>query len=316
MSSKIEKCPICGEDADFNVGFLNARYDSVYGGQCARCGRVHVTQQVVNKLRETKTLHLLLAFFRRYPGSDPPLVTPETVDESIAGMPVLRTVPEKMNGLLKLLVESSLPPGAPAPFDALMDYPLVFAANWGEASFLLEQLSQRGFVRFVTPLKTGYVLVTADGYERMEQIEAASYKSTRNAFVAMWFDKSRDLIYNQAIEPAIREAGYQPIRIDKTEHVNRIDDEIITQLKQSRFLVADFTAQRAGVYYEAGFMHGFGRNVIWMVEKSELDKVHFDVRQYNFIDYDSWSDAKSRLYYRIMALEGKGPGPTTVWTSP
>jgi len=189
----------------------------------------------------------------------------------------------------------------------------VFAADWQEASYLLGQLSVR---RFVTPVTgTGKVQVTADGYERAEELEAAAYKSTRNAFVAMWFDKSRDLIYNQAIEPAIREAGYQAIRIDKKEHVNRIDDEIIAQLRQSRFLVADFTAQRAGVYYEAGFMHGLGRNVIWMVEKSELDKVHFDVRQYNFIDYDSWSEAKSRLYYRIMSVEGKGPGPTTVWTS-
>jgi hypothetical protein len=55
-------------------------------------------------------------------------------------------------------------------------------------------------------------------------------------------------------------------------------------------------------------MHGLGRNVFSMVEKRELEKVHFDVRQYNFIDYDSAADAKSRLHYRIMAVEGKGPG--------
>jgi nucleoside 2-deoxyribosyltransferase len=224
-------------------------------------------------------------------------------------MPILRTVPEKMNGLLKALAESELPPGTPIAFDFQRDYPLIFAANWREAQFLLGELSSR---RFVSPAgNTGRYQLTADGYERVEQLEAASHKSTRNAFVAMWFDKSRDLIYTEAIEPAIREAGYMAIRIDRTEHVNRIDDEIIAQLRQSRFLVADFTGQRAGVYYEAGFMHGLGRNVFWMVEKAEIGKVHFDVRQYNFIDYDSSSEAKSRLNYRIMAVEGRGPMPAT-----
>jgi hypothetical protein len=307
MSGKIEKCPLCEQPADINFG--SAKADPAqggYGGPCARCGRIRVMQEVVSKFRETKTLYLLSAFFRRYPASEAPLLTMENVDELISAMPVLRTVPEKMNGLLTILANSKHPPGAPITFDPQTDYPLVFAANWQEADFLLGQLSVRGFVMAIAG--AGKVQLTADGYERAEQLEAASYKSTRNAFVAMWFDKSRDFIYNEAIEPAIREAGYQAIRIDKKEHVNRIDDEIIAQLRQSRFLVADFTGQRAGVYYEAGFMHGLGRNVFWIVQKQELEKVHFDLRQYNFIDYDSSSDARSRLYYRIMAVEGKGPG--------
>lgn len=170
------------------------------------------------------------------------------------------------------------------------------------------QLSVRGLVMPITG--SGGVHVTATGYEKIEELEAASYKSSRNAFVAMWFDESLDSIYSEAIEPAIRDAGYEPIRIDKTEHVNRIDDEIISQLRQSRFLVADFTGQRPGVYYEAGYMHGLGRKVFWMVRKPQLHDVHFDVRQYNFIDYDSSSDARLRLFNRIMANEGRGPVPT------
>jgi len=308
----IDKCPICNQAADFNLGYVAGDiWNGGYAGLCARCGNVHIMKQVIDKFRETNTLYLLSAFFRLYPGDKPPLVTSENVDGLIAGVPIMKSVSEKMNGLLKLLVNSKVPPGAEIPFDPMTNYPLVFAANGQEATYLLGQIHHRGFIRMNAGAR---IQVTADGYERVEQLEAASFKSTHSAFVAMWFDKSRDLIYNEAIEPAIRDAGYHAVRIDKTEHVNRIDDEIIAQLKQSRFLVADFTAQRAGVYYEAGFMHGLGRNVIWMVEKSELDKVHFDLRQYNFIDYISWSDAKSRLYYRIMALEGKGPGPTTVWT--
>jgi len=126
----------------------------------------------------------------------------------------------------------------------------------------------------------------------------------------MWFDESMDDLYERAIEPAIRDAGYDPLRIDRYEHVNRIDDEIIGQIRRSRFMVADFTGQRFGVHFEAGMMMGLGRTVIWLCDRKDLDegKLHFDVRQFNFIAYESIEDAKNRLYHRILAIEGEGPG--------
>jgi hypothetical protein len=309
VSGRLDKCPLCDGIAEFNVGYSATLGTTGYGGRCERCGSVHVTEETVALLKQSDTRYLLSAFFRRHTEGSTPLVTSKNVDEHIASMPLLRTVPEKMNGLLKLLVHAKLPPGSPISFDNWKDYPLVFAASGFEAGFLLEQLKSR---KFLEPLRGNSELyVTADGYERVEQLEATSYKSTRNAFVAMWFDKSQDAIWKDAIEPAIRDAGYQPIRIDMTDHVNRIDDEIIAQLRQSRFLVADFTGQRPGVYYESGFMHGLGRHVIWLVEKSALKDVHFDVRQYNFIAYDGPEEAKVRLFNRNLAVEGRGPGPAT-----
>ena len=76
-------------------------------------------------------------------------------------------------------------------------------------------------------------------------------------------------------------------------------------------MVADFTGQRHGVYFEAGMMQGIGRTVIWMCRKNEIrESLHFDVRQFNFIDYESAAEAKDRLYRRILALEGEGVGAT------
>lgn len=72
-------------------------------------------------------------------------------------------------------------------------------------------------------------------------------------------------------------------------------------------MVADFTRQRAGVYFEAGFMLGMGRTVIWMCQKDEMAQLHFDTRQYNFIDYETAPAGKKRLYDRILAIEGEGP---------
>jgi nucleoside 2-deoxyribosyltransferase len=147
--------------------------------------------------------------------------------------------------------------------------------------------------------------LTSKGWEELERIEQSGAESS-NAFIAMWFDSIQDEV-NKSIQSAIVAAGYIPIRIDEQEHVNKIDDEIIARIRQSKFLVADFTGQRNGVYFEAGFMLGLGRPVIWLCNKSDLEKVHFDTRQYNTIVYDDLENMRSKLQFRIEAIMGKGP---------
>lgn len=110
------------------------------------------------------------------------------------------------------------------------------------------------------------------------------------------------------IEPAIRNAGYDPKRIDQHEHVNRIDDEIVAMIRRSRFVVADFTGQRGGVYFESGFALGLGLRVIWLCREDQLNDVHFDTRQYNFLVWkpDEYAYLAKRLQNRIEATLGRG----------
>lgn len=69
----------------------------------------------------------------------------------------------------------------------------------------------------------------------------------------MWFDQSLLEAWLNGFSAGIHDAGYVPTRIDNKEHANKICDEIIVEIRRSRFVVADFTGQRNGVYYEAGF---------------------------------------------------------------
>ncbi len=136
----------------------------------------------------------------------------------------------------------------------------------------------------------------------------------------MWFDESMDNIYENAIKPAIEEAGYEPYRIDKREHNNKIDDEIIAEIRRSRFIVADFTHNedkevrgdedkgvRGGVYYEAGFAHGLNIPVVFTCKESLKKKIHFDTRQFNHIFWKDPEDLKKQLIDRIGATIGQGP---------
>ena len=87
----------------------------------------------------------------------------------------------------------------------------------------------------------------------------------------MWFDKSMDGLYERGIAPAIEATGYNPLRIDRKDFLGKIDDEIIAEIRHSRFVVADFShgkdGVRGSVYYEAGFAHGLGIPVIYLCRK-------------------------------------------------
>ena len=109
--------------------------------------------------------------------------------------------------------------------------------------------------------------------------------------------------YESGIEPAVKDAGFTPIRIDQKEHNNEIPDEIIAEIRDCEFMVADFTGQRAGVYYEAGFAMGLGRKVIWCCRKDEIDSglLHFDTNHKNHIAWTAPAELRERLYRRIRA---------------
>ena len=154
-------------------------------------------------------------------------------------------------------------------------------------------------------------VVTVFGYAQIA--EAATYSASAQAFIAMWFHQSTDNAYYQGIAPAVEEAGYSPLRIDKKPDVVKIDDEIIAEIRRSRFLVADFTQHereaRGGVYYEAGFAEGLGIPVMYTCHKDVVDSnnLHFDTRQFAHIVWETSEELRVGLLNRIQARIGQGP---------
>ncbi|MFZ4580557.1 MAG: hypothetical protein ACOYOB_19405 [Myxococcota bacterium] len=84
-----------------------------------------------------------------------------------------------------------------------------------------------------------FAWLTPGGWDRFDVL--ARGVDSSQAAVAMWFDKSMDDVFDEAIKPAIGAAGYVALRIDRKDHNNRIDDEIELEIKRSAFVVADMT---------------------------------------------------------------------------
>lgn len=180
-----------------------------------------------------------------------------------------------------------------------------YSTNFDDVQFLGQVLVDEGLLAYRA--SGGTYAISSKGYLHLDANRARPVQSSQG-FVAMWFSTEMRDAYEKGLQAGVLRAGYDPLRIDKVEHVNKIDDEIIRQINGSRFMVADFTGHRGGVYFEAGYAMGLSIPVFWTCRKSDMASLHFDIRQFNCIDWESPEELAKRLAVRIEAV--MGPGPT------
>lgn len=273
---------------------------------------------------------------QRMLGVPVPRITPDEVQRAKERDPL--PVHKRAERLLRLFVNQSSSIGAVLEILALGlirgkakdEFKLTQSAlAWSESTtdeelgILTDYLAEQGWIKKGKEIHDGirpYISrygaylcrVEVPGYSHIEEIRTNPDSS--QCFVAMWFDDSMDDVYEKGFRAAIEAAGYTPLRIDqKPDLIGKIDDAIIVEIRRSRFIVADFThgetGARGGVYYEAGFAHGLGLDVIFTCRKDMMDKVHFDTNHFNHIlwEKENLEDLCKQLTARIKARIGQGP---------
>ncbi|MFT5885377.1 MAG: nucleoside 2-deoxyribosyltransferase [Arcticibacterium sp.] len=219
-----------------------------------------------------------------------------------------KTPEEKANSLLKYLYKHQ-------PFDGgLVKLPeetpkevlaksLYFRNREEMNNYILVLYSQGYIDGKEANSKDGHYLVlirfTFDGLSKVIQINEQASQSKR-AFVAMSFSPDQRET-RETIKNAIKECGYDPILIDEVRinSETTINDAMLSEIKQCKFLVADFTQLKNGVYFEAGYALGLGKPVIYLCRTSDFENAHFDTNHYAHILYDDLSFLKERLRDRI-----------------
>ncbi|UDF29946.1 UNVERIFIED_ORG: hypothetical protein LHK14_01105 [Roseateles sp. XES5] len=225
----------------------------------------------------------------------------------------------RRDGLLKAIRDHSPGLGDSVHYRGSEFLPYILAET--ESLQLMEVSALVSFCvhdRLLSAYSRDDIALTFKGYSRLEELSLKSSSATQ-VFVAMWFGPEVAQAYSDGIALAVEDAGYKPMRIDQKEHNNKIDDEIIAEIRRSRFLVADFTCglldsggaltaiPRGGVYYEAGFAQGLGIPVIWCCREDHIGHVHFDTRQFNHITWSTPAELREKLRNRIGAVIGDGP---------
>ena len=356
MNSEVMACPIWGSSHRAEVGYVDQTRMLLVGDSPRTGGKYAVSEVLVNSEIKHMTDHKKARLTtwlvdQRLHGNDMPVVTQEILTNVQYRhlLPVAErayrllkfiaskspAISDKVNLISKLsapkewIPASKMPlhirlPGVPEPkpkTETAEQFNPIFleALAWTESTseeeiaYLAEYLEWRGWI--ARPTAARYYEVTIVGHERIAE-EGINVDSSQ-VFVAMWFDDSMNEAFDRGIEPAVVDTGYSSLRIDRKEHINKIDDEIIAELRRSRFLVADFThgkgGARGGVYYEAGFAHGLNLPVIFTCHQDSLETLHFDTEHYSHIVWTHPEDLHQKLKNRILAVIGEGPG---LYTSP
>lgn len=237
------------------------------------------------------------------------MLTSFFLEEVITTLPSYSPL-EKQNKLLRAIELLTDYPGKEVVLIPEHATSLAWAQNENEFRYYLKSLMERGLLEMVNAGKRSLsdplypMTITAKGWEHLE-IHVSNLASKTQAFVAMSFGRDLLPVYKNAIAPAIEVTGYRPYRVDSSPHIDRIDAKIIAEIRNSRFVVADVTQQKSGVYYEAGFAYGLGLPVIWCVRHDDLKNVHFDTRQYSHIVWQSEPELREKLEDLILATIGR-----------
>ncbi|MCH9031222.1 MAG: hypothetical protein IIB00_03045, partial [candidate division Zixibacteria bacterium] len=213
-----------------------------------------MTTQAISEIANAKDKHLLSGYLRERDlvKRARPLFTSDSVPQILAACPK-----EPLDRLDKFLLNISRMSGNVADVvhvEPAADYPLGYCKGQAEFGMLIKFLREDKLLRENEP--NNALVISPAGWRRVKEIKESDRSESIQAFVAMSFSKDRKYIYDDAIAPAIKESGYTPYRIDADDSLTKIDNEIIAQIRRSRFVVADFTGQRQAVYFETGFAQG------------------------------------------------------------
>jgi hypothetical protein len=297
------KCPICASSA--NVQESTERVLVV----CPRCGSFALTSTARKSMPtpSEEEIPKISGWIRE--NQDTTIRVEHLPTLNALRMP---SVAEKAQRILLRLARNFPTPGATFQLDSKAHLELQ-GVGWcgagNELIFLIRNLLSME-MRFLSIENTGistFYSIDPKGWAYLDSLSRVNPQSAIG-FIAMWFDDSMNSAF-VAIDQGIRAAGYTALRIDQKQHNNKIDDEIIAGIRRSKFLVADFTGHRGGVYFEAGFAKGLGLEVIWLCREDDLVKLHFDTRQYSHIPWQPGKlpELTKALKDRIEATIGHGP---------
>lgn len=123
-----------------------------------------------------------------------------------------------------------------------------------------------------------------------------------NVFVSMPMNTERydcvDAI-REGVGKGIVDSGNIPYFLDRDAHNDDICAKMLDEIQNCKFLVADFTRQNPGVYYEAGYAKALGKTVIHTCREDEMTKRHFDIEHMNFVFWKDAEDLHQKLKERI-----------------
>jgi hypothetical protein len=297
-----ENCLICDKPEEAGVKVRRTAHDVHV--ECPQCGK-YETEALIDFPESLSTrdcrIALSCATRQAFEESGSPLRITQANAEAHARAHSGIRVLHNLERLLQQIATKAKRPHHSAKFSPQTDFTLIDCSGAQEFGWYAESLKKALLIDedYTQTTLELHLRLTVEGWNRVYPLPRPGGIPGR-CFVAMSFDASLDNVFDLGISLAVTDAGFPlPMRIDRKHHNNQITDEIIAAVRDAHFVIADFTGNRAGVYYEAGFARGLGRPVIYCCRDLDVKNLHFDTK---IISHVVWSDVlelRKKLAERI-----------------
>jgi nucleoside 2-deoxyribosyltransferase len=183
----------------------------------------------------------------------------------------------------------------------------LYFKNNNEFKFYEENLVEEDLIKHIgnNPNTQWYKYqITYKGLTKLIELQEEG-KHSNNCFIAMSFNKDNPEITDirNAIKEVVEDLKFSPKIVDEVHYESEktINDAIVALIKQSKFAICDFTEQKDGVYFEAGYAAGRGIPVIYTCKKKDFEESHFDTNHFPHIVYETTNELKEKLKNKIEA---------------
>ena len=265
------------------------------------------------------------------------LVANEHLEASIGSLPFLSSYPTDFDeiidrSLINLFIRARKPFSMikiPIP----LDRHYLFSPRDADATSVIDALTTLGYIEeSAFSGEAWHTCLTLQGWRAGKKL-LREWNNSNKVFIAMWFNDIETGFLRKMMRDVVERQGYKVIVIDEDHHDGYIMERVLNRIRESRFVIADFTCQpecsndkgqvgcgvRGGVYFEAGYAKGMGKTLIATCRNDDASRsrLHFDVQQLNTIFWKEVQedgktvlkvgdlDFQEVLKERILALEGE-----------
>lgn len=149
-------------------------------------------------------------------------------------------------------------------------------------------------------------LLKSSGISR-SLVERSLSEPEDKIFVIMKYgDEELDSAYEGVYKPLGESFGYTVVRVDEIQDSGSISEQILENIASSKIIIAELTGERPNCYYEAGFAHALGKEIIFAIK--EGDNIHFDVSGYRFLVWRTEAQLRNKLRARLESISSKDSG--------
>ena len=167
---------------------------------------------------------------------------------------------------------------------------------------IINQIADEKFVKYACTeeiINEAKLLTSAEASSSL--IQKSLMETKNQVFVISKFgDNALDSAYEGVIKPLFEEHGIKVIRVDEIQDSGKIDDQILNLIAESKFILSELTGARPNCYYETGFAHALGKEIVLTIKKE--DTVHFDLAGYRFIQWETENELRKELKKRVKSL--------------